>query len=46
MGWCEAPGIQIADTRAEKESGGKRAGKAEEESVGTSPLLCRLLHVH
>lgn len=45
-GWGEAPGIQTAEAKVEKESGGKRPGWGEEGAVGASPPPCRLLHVH
>lgn len=49
MGYYEPCGIQTADTEAEKEVGGKRPGRGEEEVVGTSsPSLqattCSLRH--
>ena len=49
MGWCEAPGIQAADTEAKKESDGKRPGRGEGEAVGTSTsslqaTTCSLRH--
>lgn len=49
VGWGEASGIQAVETKAEKESGGRRPGWVEEEAVGASPTplqatTCSLRH--